>query len=251
MSTTAAITPEDLKKLIADNQLEEAVEQLMAYTESKGMGPLHDQAVVQSGKLKQYQEDKNLGTVDYSGLTRTRAMLSLALLDLVSQIPEDKEGEKPKRLPGISEQRLKRQVLFLLAVGKVLLFLYIFTLWQSGGLTFEGFLGTMGIVFPVFATYLSMAYQDMLLNRHHYKASNKLRVSRAVQWSAFFFFGLYYVAIFLVLYLNTIGAIPDPGKQAEAGIPSYKNLFAMLALVESFIGVYIGKLIFSLFKKEA
>lgn len=251
MSMTTEITPKAIKALIADNRLEQAITQFMTYAEQHGLADLHNQLVIQSGKLQQYLREKNLGTTDYADLTRTRVNISLALLDLTNQIPEEAKSPRSGKLPGVSEQRLKRQVLFLLAVGKVLLFLYIFTLWQSGGMTFEGFLGTMGIVFPVFATYLSMAYQDMLLHRHDYKANDKLRVSRAVQLSAFFFFAVYYLAIFTVLYLNTIGEIPDPGKHSESGMPSYKNLFAMLALVESFIGVYIGKLIFSLFKKEA
>ena len=206
--------------------------------------------VIQSGKLNQYRQERNLGTTDYADLTRTRVNISLALLDLADQMPVETKEAGPGKLPGVSERRLKRQVLWLLAAGKTVLFIYIFTIWQSGGLTFEGFLGTMGIVFPVFAAYLSMAYQDMLLNRHEQKSSDRLRVNRSVQFSAFFFFALYYLAIFTVLYLNTVGAIPDSGKQAEGGAPSYKNLFAMLALVESFIGVYIGKLVFSLFKKE-
>lgn len=251
MSTTTEITSKDIKALVADNRLEDAVARFMDYTEQNGLAGLHNQLVIQSGKLQHYLREKNLGTTDYADLARTRVNISLALLDLINQMPEGEKSAGPGKLPGVSEQSLKRQVLFLLAVGKVFLFLYIFTLWQSGGLTFEGFLGTMGIVFPVFATYLSMAYQDMLLHRHDYKASDKLRASRAVQLSAFFFFALYYLAIFIVLYLNTVGDIPDPGKQGDSGVPSYKNLFAMLALVESFIGVYIGKLIFSLFKKEA
>ncbi|MCB9350692.1 MAG: hypothetical protein H6573_24755 [Lewinellaceae bacterium] len=109
---------------------------------------LHNQLVIQSGKLQQYLREKNLGTTDYADLGRTRVNISLALLDLINQMPEGEKSAVPGKLPGISEQSLKRQVLFLLAVGKVFLFLYIFTLWQSGGLTFEGFLGTMGIVFP-------------------------------------------------------------------------------------------------------
>ncbi|MCB0582289.1 MAG: hypothetical protein KDD10_23620 [Phaeodactylibacter sp.] len=251
MSTTTEITPKAIKALIADNRLEDAVAQFIAYTEQNGLAGLHNQLIIQSGKLQQYLRERNLGATDYADLARTRVNISLALLDLANQVPEEAQSAASGKLPGISERALKQQVLFLLAVGKVLLFVYIFTLWESGGLTFEGFLGTMGIVFPVFATYLSMAYQDMLLHRHDYKANDKLRVSRSVQLSAFFFFALYYLAIFIVLYLNTVGSIPDSGKQGDSNVPSYKNLFAMLALVESFIGVYIGKLIFSLFKKEA
>ena len=95
-----------------------------------------------------------MGTVDYADLTRTRVNISLALLDLANQLPNGPQAEENAKLSGISERRFKRQVMIWLIAGKIILFLYILTIWQSGGLTFEGFLGTMGIVFPVFATYL-------------------------------------------------------------------------------------------------
>lgn len=251
MSESQAITPKKIKRLLAENELDQAMEQLLSCTEQQGLGDLHNQLIVQSGKLQQYKKERNLGSLDYASLTRTRVNLCLALLELADQLPIPNEQEKAKKLPGISERRFKRHILSLLLIGKVILFLYIFTIWQSGGLTFEGFLGTMGIVFPVFATYLSMVYQNVLSHRHQHQVADQLRINRAVQYSAYFFFLTYYVAIFVVLYLNTIGEIPDPGRDEDNAIPSYKNLFAMLALVESFIGVYIGKLIFSLFKKEA
>ena len=238
-----------IKALIAENELKDAVEALFSYTREQGLTAQHNQLVIQSGRLEQYLSEKNLGTVDYADLTRTRVNISLALLDLANQLPDAPATKAKAKLSGISERRFKRQVMIWLVAGKIILFLYILTIWQSGGLTFEGFLGTMGIVFPVFATYLSMGYQDLLSNRHKHSGYDKLRVGRTVQFSAYLFFMIYYIAIFFVLYLNTIGHIPDPGM--DSGVPSYKNLYALLALVESFIGGYIGKLIFALFKDRA
>lgn len=250
METRPSITPKEIKALIADDRLDQAVDAMLSVTEEQGLTGLHNQLVIQSARLQQFKKEKNLGTTDFADLARNRIKISLALLDLADQLPKTAAEQKTKKLKGISERRFKRRVMALLIIGKVALFIFIFTIWQSGGLTFEGFLGTMGIVFPVFASYLSMGYQDMLSHRHEKVDTDKLRVSRGVHLSAYVFFGLYYAAIFLVLYLNTVGAIPNAVVEGQEGIPSYKNLFAMLALVESFIGVYIGKLIFSLFKKE-
>ncbi|MCG8331615.1 MAG: hypothetical protein MI974_28255 [Chitinophagales bacterium] len=246
------ITPTEIKQLIAENNLKQAIIQLHSLTEQLGLADLNNQIVIQSSRLQQYEKEKNLGSTDYSDLARTRVNISLALLNLVDQIQKHTvDNSIPhKKLPGISERKFKKQIMWLLIAGKLSIFLFIFTIWQSGGLTFDGFLGTMGIVFPVFATYLSLSYQEILKNRHQHISNDKLRVNRSVQVSSFLFFGVYYLGIFLVLYLNTIGAIPDPGKQNMQGIPSYKNLFAMLALVESFVGVYIGKIVFTLFKEK-
>lgn len=239
-----------VKSMIADNQLPEALAELMGFTQQLGLTKLYNQLVLQSAKLQQYQTESRQGNVDYADLTRTRVNISLALLDLVDQLPNASEVSKPQALRGLPEWRFKRQLTVWLLLGKLLLFLYIFTIWQSGGLTFDGFLGTIGIVFPIFATYLSTAYLDLLKNRHEHSSNQHLRINRSIQWTAYGIFTLYYLAIATVLYLNTIGEIPDPGKGGEVGIPTYKNLYALLTLTESIIGVYIGQLIFTLFKKD-
>lgn len=245
------LSPKKIKALLADNQLSLATEQLLEYTQEKGLTELYNQVVIHSGKLKQYHKERRLGTIGYNELTRTRINLNLSLLELTDQLQDVEDTVKPKQLSGISEQKFKRQILSWLLFGKIFLFIFIFTVWESGGLTFDGFTGSLSIIFPVFATYLTLIYQDILNNRHNYKVKSQLRINRTLQYTAYFFFFLYYTGIVLIVYLQSVGKIPNvPKKVGDIALKSFNNYYALLALVETFIGVYIGKLIFSLFKKE-
>jgi len=241
-----------LKKLIAENKLREALEQLEQYNQLHGNGELHNLIVLQAGKLAQYEKEAIIGTIDYASLARTRVNISLALLEIIDRFPKEEIPRKQKQR-GITEGRYRTQLLVFLILGKVSIFLYVLTIWQSGGLTFSGFLGTLGIIIPVFATYLSIAWEDTLSKKNQQRFSNKLFINRRVQMGGYVAFIIYYAALFLVLYLQTVGEIPDPGKANEAGIsaPTFANFFGLLALIESTLGVYVHKLIFSFFKKEA
>ena len=246
------LSPKKIKALLADNQLSLATEQLLEYSLEHGLTDLHNQVVIQSGKLKQYQKERTLGTVGYNELTRTRINLNLSLLEITDQLPKQDTASKKKKITGISERKFKRQIFQWLLFGKIFLFIYIFTVWESGGLTFDAFTGTLSIIFPVFATYLSLIYQNILSNRHKHKVDAQLQINRTLQYSAYLFFSLYYIGIILIVYLQAIGKIPNvTEKRGDTEFKTFNNYYALLAFVETFIGVYIGKLIFSLFKKEA
>ena len=91
------LSPRKIKALLADNQLALATEQLLEYAQEQGLTDLHNQTVIQSGKLKQYQKERSLGTVGYNELTRTRINLNLSLLELTDQLPAPDAATKKKK----------------------------------------------------------------------------------------------------------------------------------------------------------
>lgn len=251
MSETTPITIKDLKKLIAQNELEEAIKQLLQFNENRGNDDIHNLIIIQSGKFEQYQKESLLGTVDYDSLTRTRVNISLALINIIAKFPKE-EVVSVKEKKRITEGQYRTHLLLLLFLGKIFFFAYIFTIWESGGLPYSGFVGTLSIVLPVFATYLALAWDNLLSDKNKHTYSQKLTINRKVQYAGYLALAVYYFALFLVLGLQAAGTIPDdPIILEETEIPTFKNFFGLLALVEASIGVYVHKLIFSFFKKEA
>ena len=240
----------DIKKEISKNELGKAIELLHEYNDHHGNNDLYNLIVIQSGRLEQNKRESWLNTVDYSSLTRSRANISLSLLGIIDSFPK-KETLDKKKVQGIKEGKFKSQLFYLLFFGKLAVFLFIWIIWDTGGLSFNGFVGTLGIVIPVFATYLSIAWDDMLKRKNQITFRNSLIVNKQTQYSGYLAFLVYYFAVFLILYLQSVGKIPNPVRGQADAQPGLDNFFALLALTESSLGVYVNKLIFSFFKKEA
>jgi hypothetical protein len=66
----------------------------------------------------------------------------------------------------------------------------------------------------------------------------EMLVTHRFKWMAYFTLIGYTLAIALVLYLK------------PPGIFDYKQMSGMLTLVETGIGVYVGEIVFALFKKS-
>ena len=251
MEKAKQITPIEIKALLADDKLQKVMDHLLELTENLGNGYLYNQVVLQSSKYGQYTKMNTLGTHAYDDLMRTRTNITLALLDIINALPDDLSQQVTKSKPyGVSERSLKKQIFWWLAGGKLLIALYVFFLWQTGtGFTFQGVITVLAVIIPVLATYLGIAYEDVLKNRFPTKKVD-FRLDVSIRNTSYFFFMVYFGGIFLALYLHGIGIIPDYGIINNDGKPDYKNLMGVLALIESFIGGYIGILITNVFKSK-
>lgn len=244
---------QDFKRLVAESRLEEALQQLMAFTESQGLTEWYNRLVVQSAKWEQYARHQSAGVVSYDDLTRTHATISLALLDIINDLPQEEPlSPGKKKLQGIREGRLKFQIFWVLLLGKMAFFVYLLTDLQSGTIPFKGFLLITGVVLPTFAAHLTAILQERLAGRYTHSASNEKRINRGVQCGTYLILFLYLGSIFFVLETYYRGGIPRETTTNEAGvaIPDFQNLLLLLALIESSLGVYIGSIIHTLFKAK-
>lgn len=257
MSNSLPLTPklptfqQECRRLIAENRLDQAIEQLLGFTEDHGLTELHNQVILQEGKLGQYANHIVQGTVDYDDLTRTHANISLALLDLVKILPAPEDLPKKRtRLRGIREGRLKFQLMWALLLGKVFLFGYLFTVMQSGGLPFTGFLLVAGVIFPNFANHLTTILQERLSNKYRHHTNKAKRINRGIQWTVYFVLGLYLAGLFLTLEFYLSGQVPRVRQETQAGVmvTTFENLLLLLALIESSLGVYLGSVVHNLYK---
>lgn len=228
-----------IRQLIADNQTEEALRALLQSTEAEALLNFHNEGVALAARYNQYKEDRNLGTVDYDDLARTKIKINLALLDLAGKLPADVAEQASKKKPGIRESTLKRQVLRIMVASKVLVLGFLFILWDAGGFTDDQFIGTATLLVPLFTAYTVLMVRDAA--KHRFvgidPAEAEMLVTHRFKWTAYFALIGYTLAIWMVLYLK------------PPGILDYKQMSGMLTLVETGIGVYVGEIVFALFKK--
>ncbi len=240
--TTTPNFKQELRRLLAADELEKVIQQLLEHTEAMGALQLHNELVLQSGRYAQYERDQRLGTEDYDDLIRTRIKISQALLNIIDQLPEAEgtRAGKVKRLRGISEKALKNHVLWILLIEKILVVGFVFTLWESGAFTAEQFTNTIGLLVPLFATYLTIMLKDAARHRHvEIALDQRLLVKRSYQWMTYFLLVLYFFVIVMIINLRGAGILPQ-----------FSQMTALLATVESGLGVYIGTIVLALFKKE-
>jgi hypothetical protein len=122
-------TPTDFKKMLAQDRLEQLIQQLSAHTEALGNGDLYNRVLIQAGKHKRNKEQSLQGTVDYDDITRTHNNIRVALLDIINDLPRDTAStEKDKKQWGVSEQGVKREIFWFLAIGKLVVIWFAFFL---------------------------------------------------------------------------------------------------------------------------
>jgi hypothetical protein len=230
---------EELLKLVADGKLDQGFTQLLAYTQTNALGNWHARTVELSARQEQLEKREQEGIEDPDELRQAQNAINKALIQLIHELPDPpplKPGKKPQ---GISEHRFKNQVLYLLLSAKMVLVIWLFTLWESGAFTNEQFISVIGIIVPVFATYLTLVVKDATQHRHTDAPQDNRLVKRSFQMTAYWLIGTYTFVLLLVINLRGQGILNQFGQMT-----------AMLSTVESGLGVYIGQIVFALFKKE-
>ena len=234
----------NFRKLIAENNLDTLFPSLVEHTEKAGLDELYNKALLQQARFRQLSDDQNAGILDYDELTRNRITLTQSLLNLIDQLPDPTlpgaAPAKPVKVRGIKEYLLKRQIFFALLAVKLYLVGYILMLWQAGTFPLMEFLTLIGIIVPLFASYLVAIFKDIAQHRHVDSPLDKRLVRRVFQWSAFLLLLVYVVALQTVIDLYGRGDLRE-----------FSQLTALITAVEGGLGVYLGQIIFSLFKKEA
>lgn len=223
-----------LQELISKDELEEAVKHIVRMAEMSDHPRLHNRAINQSGLLNKYEDQRRDNLVSNDEANRNRTQVRMALLGITNDLFQPAGAKKQRK--GIRERRLKNQLLYFLAAAKILIILFLFVNWEAGSFGTEGFLGALGMLIPVFASYLSIMWKDTLAHRHHQGGPDDLRVNRSVQIGAYFILIAYFLVINLVIYLRGTGILPKT-----------EQMLGLFALVESGLGVYVSQLVFNLF----
>jgi len=232
-----------LRKLVAADELEAALEYLMQHTQEVTPRRLHHEAVLQSSRYEQYLKDHRLGGIDQATLARDKINIRIGILGIIERLPADLTASVPsvaqikfadKR--GISEQKLKHHVLILMIVTKFAMIAFLFTLWESGGFSTDQFMGTLTLLIPLFTTYTTLMMREVVSSRHTTTYLSPLRIKRSFQWTTYLFMIGYGLLFALAIGIKPTGKI------------SYQQMSVLLTLLEGGFGIYVGRIVFALYK---
>lgn len=232
---------QDLRRLVAGDELRAATDRLLAATEGKGYSEYHKEIVLFSSRLNAHWQDEVRNTENYDTLSRNRSKLCLNLLDLIDAFPSEADMSMAKTtVVGVSEQKLKKNVFWQLLIGKIIvLFFAWFQHDTGGGLSREDLLAVIGILIPILGTYLNLAFQDATKNRHILKPDD-VRVNKEFARRTYLVILSYPLILCLLLHLRAKGIV----------ITSMAALTIALGLAESIWGIFVGKVVMGLFKSH-
>ncbi len=241
-------TRHELKRQLASDEQSKVIAGLLAVTKSLGDRELYDDVVLLSSQFERCKREQRLGSTDFDRLIIIRTRIGRSLLDVINQLPQDiaakiASGSKTtNRFKGIYEGRLKKQVLILTLGVKILLILNIlhFAPWQAGGITKSEILPTILLLMPVLSIYLTVMIPEYTKRRNELASTFilKKRVTRGFQ--------LFIYIVFLVYALIALWVIG----MKPRGVLSYEEIITWIALIEIGFGMFMGEVIFGLFKRK-
>ncbi len=229
-----------VQQLLAADQVGEALEYLLVVDAPVVDADFRTQVILQSSQYRHYEKLVRDNTEDFADLVRTRNKATLALLQLSEALPDDLPlptlPPKAQAPQGVSENKLKARLLWLLATAKIAVLGFTYTLWQSGSFTNEQYMATAGLLVPIFVAYLSLLVKDQTERRHAIAHPDK-HVTRTFERMVYGMVIAYIVVLLLILNLRGPGTI------------SFTQMNALLALAESGLGVYVTQVVFGMLKK--
>lgn len=235
---------ERLHKLVMQDQLEEVIDFLLDFTRKKGLNDLYESVVIQASQSKDLVNASKQGTLSFDESSRARNKIRVEIMQVIREVDHinDTPGLQTSLSPsakkkGISEQRLKKHVLLLIFLLKIIVILFLFHQWETGGFSTDQFIGVLSLLIPLFTTYTALMIRDFIQNRH-VVLHGALKVSRSFQFTTYLFLLAYGLGLFVILDLK------------PRGIISFQQMSILLTLLEAGLGIYIGKIVFAMFNEE-
>ncbi|WP_020569759.1 hypothetical protein [Neolewinella persica] len=226
----------ELRRLVAANRLEASSKKLRSATASDAYGDYRTLVLNHSGQLTSYQEQQIAGATDPAALARKRNELSLNLLTLIDQLPDAAALSAAEAKPeGVAEDTLKKRLFWFLLIGKGTVITFAAILWSTGSFSNDQFIASLGILVPLFSAHLTLMIQDATHHRSILLPGDA-RVNKSFARLTYLLCMLYTLALLLLLNIRGPGNI------------TFTQFTASLALVESGLGAYLGKVVYGLFR---
>lgn len=152
-----------------------------------------------------------------------------------------KDISKPLNLSHsiMTEQKLKSRIFFFMILSKVFVVFIVLFHWQTGGYSLSETLATIALILPLFTVYLTAMVKDTLANPYVDKRKKSKQIKGSITFLTYVIFPLYTLAIIYFISLK-----PQPGPF------HFEHLQAAIAGIETGFGIYIGQIVFALFRKE-
>ena len=229
-----------LNDLLADDDLENAVAALRQLADRTGDSGLQSEMLIQSGRLEDWKKRSQRGDTSPAVLTEMRNGIRSTLVDLVenlAEMPPVSPENQSKQPPGMTESRFKLLLFGMMVLGNVAAFGCLFILGESaGGFTPGEAATTATMLLSVFAAYFSVMLGEFIAQRNDLKTAVEKRVNRRFQWISMGIVVSYFIAVCSLINGRANGEF-DP-------------FIKWLAVLESGFGIFVGQVIYGLFKKQ-
>lgn len=239
-----------LRGLLSEDKLEQLQKQLLDITTADEHKDLAQEVVLNAGRLSHLRNTVTIGTASNDELRIQRNQIRLAFLNIIDALPDeitvsDNPSLKPPKL--MTEQRFKSWIFGIMLIGKLFMIAFIFFQMDTGGLTQEQGLSVISLLLPALSAYVGAMLADIIRRRNDLfpTGNDRKTVSKTMQRTTFVLLPLYFLLLFLLINRYAIGYMAQSDGEAD-----FKTLTTWLAVIESGFGVYVGQIVYGLFREK-
>lgn len=139
----------------------------------------------------------------------------------------------------MTEKKLRKQLLYLMLTGKIVLIFYIVLHTRTGGFLPNEGIAAITLIIPLFLAYLGTMYKDFTRRyMHEDQQGDARRIDKSFRNLSYITLLLYIIALIIIVTLKASGAL------------NFEQFQTTLALAESAFGFYVGQVVFRLYKSE-
>ena len=229
-------TKTDIRRQVADGQLDKAAEAALAFAEQCRASEALNALTTLSTQINANRKSWTQGLISYEDFSRALARQSLGLVEWLDQLPESPEAAQRTTL--MDESVFKRRIFRLLIASKAVVLAVTYYLAKTGGFTNEELLTTFSSLAPAFVAYITLMLSDFIRQSRVDAVPKRRYVSGFLVKIVWWLFPIYALAQIYVV------------KQKVTGDFSFLQMNTAIALTETLIGGFIGRIIEEFFKKE-
>jgi len=142
----------------------------------------------------------------------------------------------------MNENKFKKRVFRLIVITKIIVFAVLLFCWNRRGFSTKELCASIAVIVPIFTTYIGFMMNDFLGDSPYISEEKDERQDRLIKRS--------YVMTTRVLIPFLAFIITFAIYQKVSGVWSFELMQSVIAGTEAALGGYIGKVIFSVFKKQ-
>lgn len=239
-----------LREWLSEDKLEKLQEALKDITTADEQKDLANDVVLNAGRLSDYRRTVTNGTASNDELRLLRNQIRLSFLNIIDALPDEitvseDRSLKAKRL--MTEQQFKSWVLGIMLVGKLMMMAFIVFQMDTGGFTQEQGLSIIALLLPALTAYLSAMVADIIRRKNDLfpTGNDRKTISSTMKRMTFVVLPLYFFFLFLMINRYAIGYMVQNDNEAD-----FKSLTTWLAIIESGFGVYVGQIVYGLFREK-
>lgn len=230
-------TKSNIKGKIANGKIEQAIGFAQEYASFCGLNDILGELTILNGLYNKHESNWKKGLLSYEDFSINTAKIMNSLTSIVDRLPDVPIIPRKKKAP-LTDSTFKRRVFWAICIIKAFVLIRLFRNYSTGGYNDFQFMNVIGILLPAFFAYVTVMVDDLIKKSKTSEAKQKKYLSGSLVSFAYILFPIYAVALIAVIELKAATSI------------SFEQMTFWIAMVESSLGVYIGKIISAFFKNE-